>query len=53
MPTTLEISGRSRAMISVASSLRSPRGFRWTTIWPRLGPPSVAAALPPMVETRP
>ena len=38
-------------MMSLASSLRSPRGFRWTTIWPRFGPPSVAAALPPIVET--
>jgi len=40
-------------MMSSASSLRSLRGFRWTTIWPRLGPPSVFAAVPPIVETSP
>ena len=40
-------------MMSVASADRSPRGFRWTTICPRLGPPSVLAACPPIVETSP
>ena len=38
-------------MMSFASSLRSSRGLRWTTIWPRFGPPSVLDALPPIVET--
>ena len=41
----LAICGRSFAMMSVASSFRSPQGFRWTTICPRLGPPSVTAKL--------
>ena len=51
MPTTAESWGRSFSMIAFASSFRSLRGFRCTTIWPRLGPPSVLAALPPIVET--
>ncbi len=51
MPTTVASCGRSFSMIWLASSFRSLRGLRWTTIWPRLGPPSVFDALPPIVET--
>jgi len=51
MPGMVASCGRSVLMMSPTSSCRSALGLRVTTICPRFRPPSVLAALPPMVET--
>ena len=53
MPVISLSSGRSVSMTSSTEAFRSLRGFSVTTSCPRLGPPSVVDAVPPIVETRP